>query len=140
MIPYFLIDHTADIGIHATGRDLTDLFTTAAEAMFDQITDRSLLQGREEKPLDVTGMDRHDLLVNWLRELLEIWTIDGGLVHGVDITEINETRLRALARYDAYHPESHEMIKDIKAVTYSDVSVDPLPDGAGWEATVIFDV
>jgi SHS2 domain-containing protein len=53
---------------------------------------------------------------------------------------MDETRIRAAASYDAYDPEIHELLKDIKAVTYSGVSVDPLPHGDGWEATVIFDV
>ena len=140
MMPYSLIDHTADIGIRVTGNDLTELFTTAAEAMFDQISDRSLLTGHKKKCLEITGMDRHDLLVNWLRELLEIWTIHECLVHGVDITEMDETRIQATACYDVYKPGTHEIVKDIKAVTYSGVSVGPLPSGTGWEVTVIFDV
>lgn len=139
MTPYTLIDHTADIGIHATGKDLEDLFMSAAEAMFDQIADRSRVSGRRKKHLRIFGMDRHDLLINWLRGLLEIWTIDGGLVHKVLMTEMDETHIHATARYDAYDPEIHEILKDIKAVTYSGVSVDRLP-GDGWEATVIFDV
>ncbi len=138
MMPYTLIDHTADIGIHITGTDLKDLFTTAGEAMFDQIIDRSLLPGRKKKHLLASGMDRHDLLINWLRELLEIWTIDSRLVHTVVIAEMDETHIRATAFCDAYDPEVHEILKDIKAVTYSGVSVDQTSQG--WEVTVIFDV
>lgn len=138
MIPYTPIDHTADIGIHITGKDLKDLFTTAAEAMFDQIIDRSRLLGRSEKDLLISGMDRHDLLINWLRELLEIWTIDGGLARTALITEMDETHIHATALWDAYEPGTHEILKDIKAVTYSGVSVEPIPEG--WQATVIFDV
>ncbi|RJP46854.1 MAG: archease [Desulfobacteraceae bacterium] len=138
MTPYTLIDHTADIGIHITGKELKDLFTTAAEAMFDQIIDRSRLLGRRKKDLLISGMDRHVLLINWLRELLEIWTIDGGLVRTALITEMDETHIHATAAWDAYDPEIHEILKDIKAVTYSGVSVEPIPEG--WQATVIFDV
>lgn len=138
MMPYTLIDHTADIGIHITGKDLKDLFTTAAEAMLDQIIDRSGLLGRRENHLLISGTDRHDLLINWLRDILEIWTIDGGLVRTTLITKMDETHIHATARWDAYDPEIHEILKDIKAVTYSGVSVDPIPEG--WQATVIFDV
>jgi SHS2 domain-containing protein len=138
MMPYTLIDHTADIGIHITGKDLKDLFTTAAEAMFDQIIDRSGLLGRRENHLLISGTDRHDLLINWLRDILEIWTIAGGLVRTALITKMDETHIHATARWDAYDPEIHEILKDIKAVTYAGVSVDPIPEG--WQATVIFDV
>jgi SHS2 domain-containing protein len=138
MMPYTLIDHTADIGIHITGKDLKDLFTTAAEAMLDQIIDRSGLLGRRENHLLISGTDRHDLLINWLRDILEIWTIAGGLVRTALITKMDETHIHATARWDAYDPEIHEILKDIKAVTYAGVSVDPIPEG--WQATVIFDV
>ena len=137
-MPYTIIDHTADIGIHVTGKDLKDLFAEAAYAMFDQIMDRSNLTGKQKKPISVTGIDRHDLLINWLRELLSLWTIDTDLVNQVDICDLTETHLRADIFYDAYDSGKHEILKEIKAVTYSGISVNQTK--TGWEATIIFDV
>ena len=50
-MPYELIDHTADIGIRATGRDIKDLFETAARAMYEQIVDTAMLIAKHRKGL-----------------------------------------------------------------------------------------
>jgi SHS2 domain-containing protein len=137
-MPYTLIDHTADIGIHVTGDSLKSLFANAATAMFEQIIDISKLNGRHKKQISVTGLDRHDLLINWLRELLSFWTINTNLVKNVEILDLNETQIKADVVYDSYTPDTYDINKDIKAVTYYGVSVDRITDG--WEVTVIFDV
>jgi len=137
-MPYTLIDHTADIGIRVIGATLTDLFSEAGRAMFDQITDRNLLSGANRRQMEVTGIDRTDLLANFLRELLCFWTIDACLVKEIDILYINDERLTAEIDFDEYTPETQEILKDIKAVTYHGLSVDETD--AGWEASIIFDV
>ena len=137
-MPYTLIDHTADIGISVTGDSPAELFSEAARAMFDQITDRARLSGAHRKQIEVTGIDRTDLLVNFLRELLCFWTIDGCLVKNVWIPYINDERLTADVAWDEFTPETHEILEDIKAVTYHGISVDETD--AGWRATIIFDV
>ncbi len=138
-MPYTLIDHTADIGIHVTANTLKELFAEAAAAMFELITDLSKITPRRKKKISVTGLDRHDLLINWLRELLSFWTIDVLLLKQVEILDMDETRITADVVYDSYAPDKYDINKDIKAVTYHGVSVDQTNDG-GWEATVIFDV
>jgi SHS2 domain-containing protein len=137
-MPYTLIDHTADIGIHVTGDSLKALFADAATAMFEQVTDISLLKGEHTKRISITGLDRHDLLINWLRELLCFWTIDAHLVKNFEIIDLNEIQITADVVYDFYAPGKYDINKDIKAVTYYGVSVDQTEDG--WEATIIFDV
>jgi SHS2 domain-containing protein len=137
-MPYILIDHTADMGIHVIGDSLKILFADAATAMFEQITDISKLKGQHKKQISITGLDRHDLLINWLRELLSFWTIDAILVKHVEILDLNETRIKANVFYDSYAPNTYDINKDIKAVTYYGVSVDQTAEG--WEVTVIFDV
>lgn len=137
-MPYELIDHTADIGIRATGEDIKDLFETAARAMCEQIADTAMLKGDHTRQLQVAGIDREDLLINFLRELLCFWTIDTQLVKQVYINEIDNNHLTANIIYDTYIPETHEILMDIKAVTYHGISVEQINDG--WDATIIFDV
>ncbi len=137
-MPYELIDHTADIGIRVTGQTIKDLFETAAHAMFEQITDTTQLQGKHTKSIHVKGIDRPDLLINWLRELLWYWTIDNCLIKQATIIEMPDDQLRAKVTYDEFDLKTHEILKDIKAVTYHGISVDQTD--AGWEAMIIFDV
>ncbi len=135
---YELIDHTADIGICVTESTVKDLFEISALAMFEQIADTTNLAGSHTKDIHVKGIDRPDLLINWLRELLWCWTIDNCLVSRVVINDMDNDHLSARIAYDEFDPQTHEILKDIKAVTYHGVSVDQTD--AGWQATIIFDV
>ncbi len=137
-MPYELIDHTADIGIRVTGTDIKHLFVTAAHAMFEQITNTGKLEGKHRRNIEVSGSDRTDLLINWLRELLCFWTIDASLVKQVIVHGVTENHLAADIFYDRYSPKQHEIDTEIKAVTYHEALVKRT--GAGWEATIIFDI
>ena len=55
-MPYKLIDHTADIGIRATDKNMEGLFISAAHGMLDQLTDRSILKGEIKKEIHTNGI------------------------------------------------------------------------------------
>ncbi|RPJ16772.1 MAG: archease, partial [Desulfobacteraceae bacterium] len=86
---YEIIDHTADFGIEVRGADLKELFENAAYAMFDVITDTEDLNALSEISVNVTGEDWPELMVNWLRELLYLWTGKGLLVKMTCISSIS---------------------------------------------------
>ena len=135
---YRLIDHTADFGIHVFGADPKDLFANAAQAMFDQIVTVDSLKGTGKQNLDITGDDWPDLMVNWLRELLYLWTGKAMLIKRVAIISISEHQLSAKVPFDTFDPNRHEIKNEIKAVTYHQIQVESGP--AGWESKIIFDV
>jgi len=135
---YRRIDHTADVGIVVFGPSEKALFETAAKAL-----SALLAQGHPSTPgitesLDIKGTDRADLLVNWLRELLYLWSGRGLLVQETEVGDIDANRLSATVRLHPYEPGRLIIQNDIKAVTYHQISVEKTP--AGWEAKVIFDV
>jgi len=135
---YKLIDHTADFGIHVLGSDSIELFTNAAHALFDLITEIDTLKGLDKKTIRVTGEDRPDLMVNWLRELLYLWNGKEKLVKTVHILSLTEYALSANVMTDSYDPDHHIIKTEIKAVTYHQIQVSSGP--SGWEAKIIFDV
>jgi SHS2 domain-containing protein len=135
---YRFIDHTADFGLEIFGADAEDLFVQAAKALTDLLTDPRTLQGRQQRTLAVTGDDWADLMVNWLRELLYLWNGEEQLVHDVSIETLEQARLVAKVGTDAYHPDTHSIRNEIKAVTYHQIEVGPHQDG--WRAQVIFDI
>ena len=135
---YRLIDHTADFGIHVFGADPKDLFANAARAMFDQIVAIDTLKGTGEHKLDITGDDWPDLMVNWLRELLYLWTGKAMLIKRVAILSISGYELSANVHFDTFDPNRHEIKNELKAVTYHQIQVESGP--AGWESKIIFDV
>ncbi len=135
---YTYIDHTADFGVHVTGTTLADLFSNAAEALFDQLVDRADLREADSRRVRITGEDRPDLMVNWLRELLYLWAGEDLLIKRVAIDKISGSELTATLFYEPYDPERHEIKEEIKAVTYYGIRVDKTAEG--WEAEIIFDV
>jgi len=135
---YRFIDHTADCGIQVVGADLNQLFENAAYALFDLITDTSVLEFRNERRIQVSGFDCADLMVNWLRALLDLWVCEEKLVKEVQIQELAEYQLTARIRMDDFDMLRHCLNREIKAVTYHHLQVSPNPDG--WQATLVFDV
>ena len=135
---YKLIDHTADLGIHVFGTDPVELFTNAAFATFDMLTEIDSLESLKTTDLKVIGDDWADLMVNWLRELLYFWNGKELLVKKVQILDLSENELSANVTLDPFDPDRHEIKIEIKAVTYHQIQVSEGPKG--WEAKIIFDI
>jgi SHS2 domain-containing protein len=128
------VEHTADRAFRAQGRDLRELFASAAQAM-------SAIQGPPSgqpatvtRDIEVRGLDRETLLVNWLNELLYQQEAHGERYERFEIVEISEQQLRARIHG---HPEVAPR-RIIKAVTFHNLEVKSGPEG--WEATVVVDV
>ncbi|MCF8035614.1 MAG: archease [Desulfobacteraceae bacterium] len=137
-MPYEVIDHTADTGIRVWAGTPTGLFAEACRAMFELITDNSRVAPVKTRKLFIEGIDQTDLLINWLRELLMLWSADRELVASVQISELSEKNLRATVRTQPFDPEYHVIYTDIKAVTYHGAEI--ISRDRHWETSVIFDV
>jgi len=106
--------------------------------MFDNVVDLSTVTGDCQKPLSVTGVDPPDLLVNWLRELLALWHVDGLLIKSVRLLTLSDSELSAEICYDSYVPGRHRLKTEIKAVTYHGLRLEKTAHG--WVAGVVLDV
>ena len=135
---YRLIDHTADFGMQVFGSDSQELFSNAALALFDVITDMDVLEGRNSCNITASGEDWPDLMINWLREVLYLWNGKEMLVKSVQILSLSENNISAKIYFDAYMPDRHIIKTEIKAVTYHQIQVKSSP--SGWKAQIIFDI
>ena len=135
---YRLIDHTADFGMQVFGSDSQELFTNAALALFDVITEMDVLKGRNSCNITASGEDWPDLMINWLREVLYLWNGKEMLVKSVQILSLSENNISAKIYFDAYMPDRHIIKTEIKAVTYHQIQVKSSP--SGWKAQIIFDI
>jgi len=138
MEKYILIDHTADIGIDVFGASLQKLFANAAFALFDIITDLSKVEGKVEYKISISGIDKEQLLVNWLQELLYLHDVRNILFNDFCIVDITDTQLNATVRGDVICDDKHVIKTEIKAVTYHCLSV--IRENDCWKARVIFDL
>jgi SHS2 domain-containing protein len=77
-------------------------------------------------------------MVNYLRELLYLWTGSEKMVTLIDIENISPTHVNARVTVGSYRPDRHAVRHEIKAVTYHQIEVTGGP--AGWQATVVFDI
>jgi SHS2 domain-containing protein len=137
-LKYRLIDHTADYGIEAFGKDLKQVFENAAFAICDLIIEPNCLQGRHTEQLIIIGDDVNDLMMNWLREILYRFHGMEMLIKQTSVQQIIETRLMADITYDFFEKEHHEIQNEIKAITYHQFEVQKVADG--WVARFIVDV
>lgn len=137
-MPYRLIDHTADLGMQVSGDDLPDLFAGAALALTDILAGTPDPEAGETTTVTVAGSDWPDLMVNWLREVLYLWSGRARLVGAVRILSLTEYALAARLRVTLYDPAVHVIRQEIKAVTYHQIEV--RQQARGWTARVIFDV
>jgi SHS2 domain-containing protein len=135
---YTFTDHTADIGLHVLGSDPAELFTTAARALFDVMIDARLVKAKQSLMLHIEGLDWPDLMVNWLRELLYLWSGKDLLVHETTIRDITPQMLIAEISVDLFDARRHSVTTEIKAVTYHQIEVNQKL--TGWEAKIILDV
>jgi len=88
-LKYNIFDHTADLGLEIYGKDEKELFSNAAFALFDIITNIDDVDIKEKRDLVIEGSDREDLLVNFLREILYMFNGEGLLLREFSISELD---------------------------------------------------
>jgi SHS2 domain-containing protein len=131
---YNEIEHTADVSLHIEAENLADLFQGAASAMLTLMGMYSDESGERKRRIEVEGIDREDLLVAWLEELLYLMEKHRIGFGKIDIEAINDTHLTAMVG------EIPGMLpsKEIKAVTYHGLEI--IQTEGGLEVTLVFDV
>lgn len=135
---YRLRDHTADVAIEVWGKDLPELFSEAAVALFSVIGEIGRVEAKEERRIEAEGQGLEGVLVSWLNELLFIHDVEGMLFSRFGVKEVGDRWLRGWARGEVFDPERHVVLTPVKAVTYHGLYVKE-EDGL-WRAQVILDV
>ena len=133
-----IIDHTADIGIIAYGKDIKELFSNAALALFSLITEPESVKEKLRRDLEIVSEDRDSLLIEWLNELIYLFDAEHILFTRFDIENLNHNQLKASCYGESFDPSRHKIKMGVKAATYHMLKVDK--DGSGYQAQVIFDV
>jgi len=137
-LTYQIIDHTADLGIIVKGPDVKSLFIRAAQAVTDLMVRGDISEKTAIRDVSVEGEDFPDLMVRWLGEILYLFEGENFIVHSIQIKSISPIQLKSTLSLSSFEPENHQVLREIKAVTYHQISVDKANDG--WEARVIFDI
>jgi SHS2 domain-containing protein len=134
MMSFEEIEHTADRAFRVTGRDMASLLENAARAM--QALDGSRAAGEPSatREIEVEGVDRESLLVNWLNEILYLEQAHQLICERFHIDEVKNYRLHArVETQERDRSDTH-----IKAVTFHNLKIRETAEGL--EAEVVVDV
>ena len=118
---------TSDIIFEARGKDLKELFTSAADALASAICVVKKVEPKIEKQFQVDGDSSEDLLVNWLQYIIAAVDIEEMFFSKFVITEISEKTMKGYMYGESISPEKGETV--VKAVTYYGFKFEKTDDG-----------
>jgi SHS2 domain-containing protein len=131
-----LIEHTADMGLKAYGKNLSEAFTNAAYGMFSIIAELDNVREKEKRHIEIKGDDKESLLFEWLNSLLYYFDVEGLIFKRFNIIEFGENQLKADCLGEKYNPKHHQLKTGIKSATFHMLEVDKAKN----QVQVIFDV
>jgi len=140
------LDHTADLRVEIIGNSQEDLFLNAIHtlyALLGIVTGPMTTQGRSWEIIKIHGIDREDVLVRLLGELLYYAVTDKKkfvpekVCFDKDGKEGN-IALSVEGKWLPYKEADRKRANDIKAVTYHDTAIWQTP--AGYFARVVMDM
>jgi SHS2 domain-containing protein len=138
--PYRYLPHTADVLVAVEGATLRRLFENAGAALFDLVTDRATVRPRERVKVEASGLDRENLLVRFLSELLYLQDTHGWRFRSCRITALDREafKVRAVAHGERFDPARHPRRKEVKAITYHQVRI--VRCAGAWRVRLVLDV
>ena len=143
-MPYKFLEDigTADIAFEATGRDLPELFTAAADATMNVMIDNlDAIESRETQQIELSNDSIEMLLFDFLQEFIYFKDARRLLLRPRK-TQIDhkdeEYFLKATAAGEQLDATRHQQRAVVKAVTFHGFSV--MEHGRGWKARVLLDI
>src|SRR5436305_8240142 len=136
--PYEVFEHTADIGLHAYGNNLPELFIHAAQGMESLMVAPEQMRALVSREIAVTGHDEVSLLIAWLNELIVLFDTEYLLLRQFEIDEVRGTYLKGRASGEPYDAQRHDIGSAIKAVTWHEAAIELTDEG--YKVRIIFDI
>ncbi|MFQ5872352.1 MAG: archease [Dehalococcoidia bacterium] len=137
MKDFQVIEHTADVGIIARGKDLKETFANAARGLFSLMVDSREIVEERCCNVEVTATDREALLVEWLNELIYLFDVENLVFNRFEIVRLTDTALTASCYGQKVVPGLHRIKMGVKATTYHMLKIE---EGNGFRAQVLFDI
>jgi SHS2 domain-containing protein len=132
------LDHTADYMVEVAAEGKPELFSEAARALFDIITDLETVEPRESVSISVEAESPEELLVSWLTELLFLYESERWLFSRFEPRLVDDRRLEAEAWGEKLDAERHPIDREVKAVTYHRMAL--VRQGKLLKTTIVFDL
>ena len=136
--PYEYFDHTADVGIAATGASLEEAFEAAGEGLAALLCEPDTVRERDEREVSASAEDVESLLVAWLSEINFLFEVDGFAFRTFKVLEVGQGAARGVGRGETLDLSRHRVGEGVKAVTYHELEV--RQDSDGCSVRVIVDI
>ncbi|MBU4202994.1 MAG: archease [Acidobacteria bacterium] len=123
---YEFLKHTADAKFRAWGPTLEEAFEEAASAMLSLMWDVRILSRTRTVEKEFEGKDHHQLLLQFLEEILYLLDARSFLVVQAQVVEMGETKGRPWlrSRYSGMMKNDETVVHgEVKAVTYSEMDI-----------------
>ncbi len=143
-MPYKFVDNlsVADVAFVAEGKTIEEMFESAALATTNiMVKDMATIAPSKRRKMTVSDKSVEKLLFNFLQEI--IYLKDAELMvfskYTVKIKDRNGTySLVCIAYGEKIDAEKHELVVDVKAITYHLFEVKN--EGGKWKSRVILDI
>ena len=130
--------HQADIGIRGVGPTKEQAFEQSALALTAVITNVDKVEPEHKVEITCQAVDDELLLFDWLNSLLFEMDTRKMLFSSFEI-QLNENTLKATAWGEKIDIQKHQPTVEVKAATYTALSVRQEKDG-NWTAQCVVDV
>lgn len=137
MPDFIVLDHTADVGIMATGKTLKEAFEVAASGLFYIIAETKNLRPLKHFTVSLNGDNLDELLIRWLNHLLFLHEVEKVLLCQFKIQKLTEHTLKGIVSGEKIDLNRHEIKTYVKGATYHNLTVST---GDTAKVQVIFDV
>jgi len=137
--PFEVIDHTADVGIIAYGRDFRELLENAALGMFSLMADLNTVQPREQRLIlaQTPFPEPELLLLKWLKELHYLCETERFIACRATVARLSDREAEGFVEGEPLR-DGIVLLHHIKAVTHHLLKLGQVD---GWlKVQVIFDV
>lgn len=135
---YEFFEHTADIGLRASGATLPELFTHAAQGFVELVAEHSVLKPTATRTVHLEAPSVEALLQAWLTELLVWFDAERFLPCDYAFDLLTPTQLRANVHGARFDPTRHTCGTEVKGITRHQFRVEHA--SGRWQAEIIFDV
>jgi len=141
MKEFEILEHTADIGIEAYGKNKREVFINVAKGMFKIIAgeNKNLKENFYDK-IKLEADNLEGLLFAWLNELLYIGETKLVILDKFEIKDLSNNRIVAEVKGMKINRLGCKIEKEIKAATYHRLEIKKDKESGLWRAQIIFDI
>jgi len=117
---YKYLEHSTDAFIEVKAKTLEEAFSIAGKSVVETIIDSNNIQEIEEKDIQVVGENIHNLLYNWLEEIVTITITDEFAIKNfsVNIKKDKEYQITSKISGEKLNLKKHNYKVEIKSPTF----------------------